>query len=223
MVATSRRSTSTTRSASTTTAAPPTPRKHIVFLELTRQEHVMLTFLDVSIPDGTTHLVLTLTYDPTLDPRLPADARCPCPDLEDSVTDVTVIIKSVFMASRRRSPPAAAGEIAVLQILLAFVGANTIPGRRFTLVGVHDVDWRWLGAAARPLHTVNTATATIQAHYRDACAWTCAELRSVVGGLVFTPLGRYRCEEEDEEYKENTVCPSSWRARGGVGEGRPWI
>ncbi|WOO83574.1 uncharacterized protein LOC62_05G007092 [Vanrija pseudolonga] len=191
------------------------PRKHVVFLDLTRQEDVISTFLDVSIPPRTDHLVLTVTYDPTLDPRLPDDAHCPFPELDSAVTDVTIIFKTVFMAGRARSRPVVPGQLAVFEILLGFVGYNTAPGRRFTLVGMQDVDWRWVGEPARPNHVVNSAMIAIQDSYRKPEAWGCTDIRSVINGLVFTSMSQYRSDGEDEEYRENTVRPSPWRGERG--------
>lgn len=189
------------------------PRKNVVFFDLTRQEDVKANFLDVSIPPRTDHLVLTITFDPTLDPRLPDDAHCPFPDLDNAVTDVTIIFKSVFMAGRSRSPPVVDGQRTVFEILFGFVGYYTTPGRRFTLVGVQDVDWRWIGDLAPPNHVVNSAMIAIQDNYRKPGAWGHADIRAVLKGLVFTSMAQYRSDVEDEEYRENTVRPSSWREK----------
>ncbi|WOO83577.1 uncharacterized protein LOC62_05G007095 [Vanrija pseudolonga] len=121
--------------------------KEVFFVNLTRQSDFESNWIYFETSDTTKEVVLSVTYEPSLDFRLPfsADDRAVYPELHRAQEHLVVIFQTASNASSHRYPPRGDQEYAALEAVLDFIAYAATTTRKITIVGIDQVDWRLVG------------------------------------------------------------------------------
>lgn len=189
--------------------------KEVFFINLTRQRDLASNWMYFEASETTKEVVLTYTYDPSLDFRIDDHLHTsnppPHPRLICTQEHLVLIFKPVANAKSHRFPPSGNGTFAAFEAVMSFIVHNTTDTRRFTIVGFGELDWRWVGIP----HECEGED--LVKHFRDAYRFLVYDKEDRRGNsaasryaarlaslLNFVSLEEYKQQVGEYEFKINT-------------------
>ncbi|KAL1405746.1 hypothetical protein Q8F55_007416 [Vanrija albida] len=185
-------------------------QKLVVFHDLTVPENIRHDWLQIPMTPEVRSLVINVTCDHRLDPRVRQHAGYDLLPLRDAVADVVVVIRrSGAAAPVFKSSPS--DQHRVLHSILYFVAYNTTDSRTITIVGMEAVNWRWFGATRPTWSGSSLASYRFQiqtladAHKMIALGLSASSCTPLGSRLKFMTLEEYLAEVGAEEFAINTA------------------
>ncbi|KAL1405956.1 hypothetical protein Q8F55_007638 [Vanrija albida] len=191
--------------------------KEVFFIHLKRQiDLASKLWMFFRISDSTQEVVLNITYDPSLNFRLNvADApEFAHPRLADAQEHLVIIFHTVASAGASRFPPVSPVDdhFAAFAMVLGLIIYSTTLNRKFTVVCLDQVDWRWLGIM-HPGHEHQTVEHA--RHFINRGAERDEMLTEIMASpalkakiasqLKFVTLDEYKQQVGEREFMLNTV------------------